>query len=364
MELSATIPALLAQQVLAHGPETILRNKDRGIWNAVTWSDLDARAREIGQGFRALGLPPGGVVALLSQTRPHLVYTDLAILGCGAASVAIHPDEDEARVGDVLRETGASVAVVEGEEQLDKVLGVRPSCPALQRIVIIDVKGLRDFQDPHCISLTDLIASGAGQSDWEAATNSVAPDQMAVILVPRSGPLHPMTHADIMRQVDDIGGSLGVHPGDERLAVLPMSDPTERVLGLYLALKYRIVSNYLENPETATENLREVKPTVFGADTEAWERLHDRTNALAAAAASVQKMLYRWAIGTGKSGGPMRTLANFLVLPAVRGQLGFGKLRVAYVGDGAISPEIEQWARGLGITVRYINPFQQGGTHA
>jgi long-chain acyl-CoA synthetase len=162
-----------------------------------------------------------------------------------------------------------------------------------------------------------------------------------------------------MHLIEDTGVDLGVRAGDERLAVLPMCDPTERVLGLYLALKHRIISNYLENPETATENLREVKPTVFGADCEAWERLHARTTALAAGATGVQRMLYRWAIGGG--GG---VLANVLVLSAIRGQLGFGKLRVAYVGDHALSAEIAAWASALGITVRYINPFQKGETHA
>jgi long-chain acyl-CoA synthetase len=361
MELSATLPALLAQQVATYGSETILRKKDRGIWNAVSWSELDIHMREIGQGLRAVGVAPGEAVAVLSEMRPELVYADLAIVGCGAASVAIHPDEEAARVSEIFRDTGAVLVIVEGEEQLDKVLGVRHECPMLRRIVIIDMKGLRDFQDRDCIGLADLIAGGDGQSDWRAVTASVAPDQAAAVLMPRIGPGYTMTHGEIMRLIEENGAELGVRAGDERLVVLPMCDPTERVLGLYLALKHRIVSNYLENPETATENLREVKPTVFAADTEAWERLHARTTALAEGATGVQKTLYRWAIGAG--GGAMGALANLLVLPAIRAQLGFGKLRVAYVGDHPISPKLNNWASALGITVRYINPFQKGETH-
>ena len=68
-------------------------------------------------------------------------------------------------------------------------------------------------------------------------------------------------------------------------------------------------------------------------------------------------MLYQWAIGAG--GGVMGALANVLVLPAVRAQLGFSRLRVAYVGDRAIPSEIDLWARALGITVRYIDPFRK-----
>jgi long-chain acyl-CoA synthetase len=360
MELSSTIPALLSQQVATFGSETILRKKQRGIWNAVTWSDLDGFVREIGQGLRAAGLAHDDAVAVLSETRPEFAYADLAILGCGAASVAIPPTDEVPRVGEILRDTGAVFAIVEGEEQLDKILAVRAECHALRRIVIIDMKGLRDFHDPGCCSLAELIADGAGQPDWRTATASVAPDQTAAILVDTAGPGRSVTHAEIMRLIEDTGVSLGVQSGDERLAVLPMADPTERVLGLYLSLKHRIVSNYLENPETATENLREVKPTVFGADSEAWERLHARITAQSDAATFVQKSAYRWAIAAGAAGGLSGALANFLVLPPVRAQLGFGKLRVAYVGDRAIPPEIDQLARALGITVRLINPFRNG----
>jgi long-chain acyl-CoA synthetase len=364
MELSATVPALLAQQVATYGSETILRKKDRGIWNAVSWSELDVFVREIGQGLRAAGLAPGEVVAELSETRPELVYADLAILGCGAAAVAIDTDAEPSRVGAVLRDTGAGFVIVDGEEQLDKVLSVRTACPALRRIVIIDMKGLRDFRDPQCIALAALVADGAGQSDWRAVIASVAPDHAAAILPSATGPGRRVSHAEILRQIEAAGADLGVRAGDERLAVLPMSDPTERVLGLYLTLKHRIISNYLENPETATENLREVKPTVFGANTEAWERLHARTTALAANATAVQRTLYQWAIGVGVGGGLMGRLAGLLVLAAIRAELGFGKLRVAYVGDHPVSAEIATWAAALGITVRYVNPFQKGDTHA
>jgi long-chain acyl-CoA synthetase len=364
MELSDTIPALLSQQVATYGSETILRKKDRGIWNAVTWSDLDTHVRAIGQGLRAAGLARGQAVAVLSETRPEFVYADLAILGCGAVSVAISTEADAERVGAILRDTAAAVAIVEGEEQLDKILGIRQDCPELRLIVIVDMKGLRDFRDNACISLTDLIAGGEGQTDWKSATSSVSPDQDAAIVVTSSGAGVTLTHAAIMRRIEAVGTDLGVRAGDERLAVLPMCDPTERVLGLYLALKHRIVSNYLENPETATENLREVKPTVFGANVEAWERLHARTTALADNATRTQRALYHWAVEAGASGGLMASLANLLVLPAVRAQLGFGKLRIAYGGDRAIPDQIALWARGLGITVRYIDPLQTGETHA
>ncbi len=356
MELIATIPALLRQHAATYGSETILRKKDRGIWNVVDWTTLEQQVRDVGQGLRAAGLQAGESVVILSDTRPEIVIADLAILGSGAISVAIHTDEDATRVKDILRETNAAFAFVEGEEQLDKLLGVRADCPALRQIIVIDMKGLRDFRDPGCSGLDNLISGGASRTDWRDICDAVTPDQTAVILMPRVGPGKPVTHSEIIHMVDQTGQTLGFRAGDERLAVLPMQDPAERVHGLYLALKYRIISNYLENPETATENLREVKPTVLGANVEAWERLHARITGLARAATSVQKSLYLWAIGAAGRAGPLAVLARMAVLPAIRAELGFTRLRVAFVGDGAVSDEIARWAKALGVTVHTINP--------
>ena len=163
-----SIPSLLSQRAAANGGETILRTKDRGIWKAVTWSQLDATVRDIGTALLAADFGRGDVVAILSETRPEAVYADLAILGCGAASVAIDPDEDPDRVCHLLSSSGARLAFVENEEQLDKVLTVRDRCPALSRIVVFDMKGLRDFADAGCISLADFAKAGRG-ADWAAA---------------------------------------------------------------------------------------------------------------------------------------------------------------------------------------------------
>jgi len=364
VELNATILSRLAGGSAA---ETILRKKDRGIWKAVNRGELDARVRDIGQGLLAAGFGAGDTAAVLGDTRPEFVYADLAVQGAGGASVAIHPEEESPRVAHILRAAGCRFIFVENEEQLDKVLNIRPDCPALSRIVIMDMKGLRDFDDAGCTSLQALIAAGAGQTGWDTAIAAVAADQPAVILFPRgevSGLGRALTHGDVLLLVTSARERLGVRAGDERLAVLPMSDVTERVLGLYLALETGIISNYLESPETATENLQQVQPTVFGADAEAWERLHARITRSADAATRLQRFLYRWAIRAGQVGGPLGSLANLLVLHAVRRELGLNRLRVAYIGGSPVPPAVEHWSRALGIVIQRIDRPSPSGTPA
>src|SRR5271168_5242816 len=196
-----SIPGLVSQRAASNGSETILRVKDRGIWRTITWSQLDAKVRKIGMALLSADFARGDVVAILSETRPEAVYADLAVLGCGAASIAIDPDEEPDRVCHLLSSSGARLAFVENEEQLDKVLTVRDRCPALARIVVFDMKGLRDFTDPGCSSLASFTETTTA-TDWPAAVRAIEADQPAVILFPRNESTgRTLTHGDLVHMV-------------------------------------------------------------------------------------------------------------------------------------------------------------------
>ena len=176
-----SIPTLVSQRAASHGSETILRTKDRGIWKTVTWSQLaDQGPRDRRRRCWRRISPVAMSWRSCRKPRPEAVYADLAILGCGAASVAIDPDDEPDRVCHLLSSSGCRLAFVENEEQLDKLLTIRDRCPALSRIVVFDMKGLRDFADAGCISLSAFVETG-GAADWTAAVRAIEADQPAVI---------------------------------------------------------------------------------------------------------------------------------------------------------------------------------------
>jgi len=345
----ASIPAILAANVAAHSGEIILRKKDRGIWKAVTWGELSTRVREVSSGLTKMGFRPGDVACVLAETRPEWVYVDLGILTAAGVAAGVLPESDAEQLGQVLRDSHCRVLFVENEEQLDKTLLIRDSCPALQRIVIIDMKGLRDFTDPMCISLKAFAGSGS-----EATTVAVTAEQPAVLLL-RDGSLQTLSHGETMSLIADARTKLPVRPNDERLALLPMSEVMERVLGLYLSLEARVISNYLENPDTVVENLQELQPTVLATDARIWQVLRDRIEAAAANATHLQRMLYRCAIAAAAHRGPVAWLARATVLRAVSREIGLGRLRIAYAGGPRLSPESERWTAALGINIRHID---------
>jgi long-chain acyl-CoA synthetase len=186
----ASIPAILAGRIAAHAAEVIIRKKDHGIWKTTTWSQLGVRVREIGMGLKAIGFRHGDVACVLSETRPEFVHIDLGILGAGGVSGGIHPDEPAELLGQALQESRCRVLFVENDEQLDKALLVRERCPALQRIVIVDMKGLRDFADPMCESLDAFVARGAEHdhahaSAWDTGVTAITAELPAVLLFPQ-----------------------------------------------------------------------------------------------------------------------------------------------------------------------------------
>jgi long-chain acyl-CoA synthetase len=352
-----SIPALVSQRAASLGGETILRTKDRGIWRMISWAQLDAKVREIGTALLAADFGRGDVAAILSETRPEAVYADLAILGCGAASVAIDPDDDPDRVCHLLSSSGSRLAFVENEEQLDKLLTIRDRCPALSRIVVFDMKGLRDFADANCVGLSRFTAT-AGAADWTASIRAIEAHQPAVIQFPRGesrGMGRTLTHGDLMHMISAAGKRLPIPPNDERLAVLRLSDITERVWGLYLALQTRCISNYPEGADTVMENLQELQPTILGGDAAVWGHLHALATQRAQAATSTQRLAYEWALRAGRLGGPKARLADLVVLHAVRREFGLNRLRLAYVGGAAVAPAAFDWARSLGIEIRRVD---------
>ncbi|MFL5289176.1 MAG: AMP-binding protein [Rhodopila sp.] len=359
-----TLPALVAERAASAPAKTILRRKARGIWQAATWAQLAERVQQIAAGLHALDLGRGDTVAVLSETRPETVYCDLAVQACGAASVVVHTDAEADQLCHILRSAGCRVAFIEDEQQLDKLLGIREQCPALSRIVIFDMKGLREFNDPQCISLANFVDRGDRGFDWMDAARQVQADAPAVILFPKDDPTSAgqvLTQRDIIRMIADARARLGLTPRDERLAVLSMADPVERILGLYAALDSGCISNYLESPDTAAENLQELKPTVFGADAEAWAHLHATATRAAKGATFAQRLLYDWALKAGRLGGSAGSLAHLVVLGAVRRELGLNKVRLAYTGGAPVSPPTLDWARCLGISIQPVDATTKTG---
>jgi long-chain acyl-CoA synthetase len=372
-----TIPSLVLAKAAAQPDRTILRRKDRGIWKSMTWAELSERMLRVGESLRSCGVSSGDRVCVLSETRPQWVFADLGIQAAGAVSVGIYPTADAELTAEILAHSGARLVFAENEEQLDKILQARHRCPMLERIVIFDMKGLRELSEPGCESFeTFLERAQGGRGDAEG----LDPDRTAALIYTVGTTGAPkgsiLTHRNLICQIGNAAGLMDLREGDERVAFLPMSHAIERVLGLYLSLYAGVVSNYVESADTVAENLREAKPTVFLAPPHVWERFHSRITVATASAGLTQRVLYRLAMGIGAreaarrlSGGTgssmLAKVLRWLALGNVLRELGLSRLRVGLIGASPVSPELVRWTMALGLDVQeFYGQTECGGLTA
>jgi long-chain acyl-CoA synthetase len=368
-----TIPELFWNAVRRRGERMALRQKDFGIWQATTWRELGEIAREIAMGLAAHGFEPGECASILSNTRREWMFADLGILSAGGVSNGIYPTDAAGQCEYLLNDSSSAYVFVEDEEQLDKVLEIRARTPKLRRIFVFDMEGLARFSDAQVTSLEALrelgrAYAGAHPAELERRVASRQPADLA-ILVYTSGTTGKPKGAMISHRnlVHVVRGYDAVLPRgnatDERMCFLPLCHIAERVGGEYLALLSGGVLNFVENPDTVPENVREISPTVVTAVPRVWEKFYSGVTIAVKEATSLQQLAYRWAIGVGGrvadrfvAGRPIPAwlklqflAARWLALDNVRKLIGIHRARFLVTGAAPISPDLVRWYLALGI---------------
>jgi len=300
------------------------------------------------------------------------VLSDLAILCCGAVSNGIYPTDAASQVQYLCQDSDTVVLFVENDEQLDKALAVRDQLPRLRHIVVFDMGGLRDLKDPMVISWGALADLGR---DW-GKTHAGALRQRSAqcqggdlaILVYTSGttgkPKGAMhSHAGLVYAVRGYNTLVTQDERDERMCFLPLCHIVERIGGQYQALYTGAVLNFVENPDTIAENVREIAPTVFVGVPRLWEKFYSSVMIALKESSPLQQAIYAWGIGVGEqianqvlAQQPVSwalkcqfTVARWLVLNNVRKLIGIHRARLLLTGAAPISPALIKWYLSLGV---------------
>jgi long-chain acyl-CoA synthetase len=367
-----TVTDMFWNAAIERSERVAMRQKDLGIWRGWTWHELGTVVRELAMGFAALGQQPGQCVSILANTRVEWVWCDLAILTAAGVSNGIYPTDASEQVRYVCDDSSTVILVVEDEEQLDKVLSVRNQLPSLQKIVLIDNTGLVDFNDPMVITLEQLRVLGATHDtahpgEFDRLRKLRDAEDLAILIYTSGttgkpkGAMH--CHRSLMTIIHGQNVILPQDEDDERMCFLPLCHVAERVVGLYAAIYTGTRMNFVENPDTVPENVREIAPTVFGGVPRLWEKFYSAVTIAVKEAGAVQQALYRWALGVGHevvervlTGKPVGRwlkfkyqLAGIASLNNVRRFIGIHRCRFLITGAAPIAPDLIRWYLALGI---------------
>jgi len=372
-----TVPKMFWQRADELGSAVMMRQKDLGLWRAYSWTEVGTTVAEIGAGLVSLGFEPGQVVSVLANTCREWVWADLATLSMGGICNGIYPTDAASQVDYLCNDSGSVFLFAEDDEQLDKYLEMRDHLPLIKRVIVFDMEGLQKLDDPQVISLDALRALGrdyllAHPKLVAQRLGSRGPQDVAVLVYTSGTTGRPkgamITHANICASLAAAGSSLfeGLPMGGERVAFLPLCHIAERLIGEYVAIHRKSTINFVENPETVFDNLREVQPVVFFAVPRVWEKVFSTVAIAIREAGRVQQLAYGWALGegmktvklaeAGTAPGALQRLsywlARTLVLNNVRRMVGLDRVQLALTGAAPISPELIRWYLALGIPLR------------
>ncbi len=372
-----TFPKLVRENARRIGGKVAIREKDFGIWQSYTWSRYFDEARLIAHGLAALGFARDDRVAIVGDNRPELYWAIMAAQALGGVPVPIYQDSVEKEMEYIVDHAEARFAVVEDQEQVDKLLSLRARCPRLTRIVYDDARGMRAYNEPGLVSMAELRELGRkfevghpGHFDAEVAKGGA--DDVAIVCytsgttgVPKGAML---SHRNLIVTARNAAEFEGLRGDEEVLSYLPMAWVGDHVFSYAQAIVCGFAINCPESAATVLSDLKEIAPTYFFGPPRIWESLLTSVLVRVEDAARPKRAMVQFFLRlaqdierkrlAGQAGTLWQRLlyplGSLLVYGPLKDNLGLSHVRRAYTAGEAIGPEIFLFFRGLGVNVKQL----------
>ena len=375
-----TLPKLLISNASKYANRPAIRHKDFGIWQTWSWSRLHEEVRALSIGLRKLDLKRGDTVAIIGDNRPRLYATFAAVQCLGAIPVPVYQDSVADEMAYVLEHAEASIAVVEDQEQVDKVVSMADRLPHLKKIIYDDPRGLKDYQGSNLHAFTDvqklgrdeLRANPGADGWWQDEIAKGKGSDVSVVLYTSGTTGRPkgvmLTHTNIVVSARNGNRFDNFGPDDTLLAYLPMAWVGDHLFSYGQAYAAGMCVCCPESPETVVEDRREVGPTYFFAPPRVFENLLTQIMVRMQDAGWVKRKMFDYFLAVAQrcgenilNGKPVALadrlryrLGDVLIYAPLRNRMGLSRTRVAYTAGEAIGPELFRFYRALGINLKQL----------
>ncbi len=372
-----TFPQLLSQHARERGDSAAMREKEYGIWQTLTWASLAQLVEQIACGLHQAGLRRGEHMVVLGANRPRLYATMLAAQSLGAIPVPLYQDAAAAECVFPITNAEVRFAFAEDQEQIDKLLEIRPQCPQLAHLYFDDPRGLRKYDEPGLASLDELIAAGQAFAQqhpqfMEAEVARGQADEPAAMFFTSGttgtpkGVVH--THASLLDRARAGAEFDKLTAQEEVLAYLPPAWIGQNIFSYAQWLACGYVVNCPESAATVTIDLKEIGPTYYFAPPRVFEGLLTSVMIRMEDAGAIKRGMFRVCMDLARRVGPQLrdgksvglidrlkyALGDLLVYGPLRNNLGFSRVRVAYTAGEAIGPDLFTFYRAIGINLKQL----------
>jgi long-chain acyl-CoA synthetase len=372
-----TFPRLLLEHARQRPEAPALREKEYGIWQTLSWSQLAALVRQLAVGLAQAGLQRGQHLVVIGENRPRLYASMLAAQSLGAIPVPLYQDAVAAEFVFPINNAEIAFAVVEDQEQVDKLLEIRAQCPQLANIWFDDPRGLRNYSDPGLHSLDDLLESGRQHeavlgARVSAEIERTAPDDVAAMFFTSGTTGHPKgvvhSHRTLIDRAQAGARFDKLTSREEVLAYLPPAWIGQNIFSYAQWLACGYVVNCPESASTVSIDLKEIGPTYYFAPPRIFEGLLTSVMIRMEDASRPKRWLFERCMALARRVGPARmdgrpigmldsmlyALGNVLIYGPLRNTLGLSRVRAAYTAGEAIGPDLFTFYRAIGINLKQL----------
>lgn len=366
-----TLPQLLRERASTDAQRIAIRQKDFGIWKPFTWAQYHQRASHFGLGLRALGLPVGGHVGVISENRIEWVLAQMGAGLVGAVTVGVYPTSPTNEVAYVVGHADIEIMVCEDQEQTDKLLAALPELPRLKKIVVMETKGLRSFAPEvrqFITTFDEVERLGAASGQQAIIDDALARqrlDDVGLMIYTSGSTGKPkgamISYRNIRGVVPGIVDRLELSRETTHLSYLPLCHVAEQMLTSFVPVYIGSQVNFGESIRTVQEDLREVAPTMFLGVPRIWEKLHAAIHIKLQETGGLRRALFHKAYNACKplaekprgawSAADKLTFATsyWLVFRALQNFIGLRNAHVALTGAAPIPPDVVRFFRVLGV---------------
>ena len=372
-----SIPALLQRNVKLYGSKTAYREKEFGIWQTWTWSETEKEIEALGLGLLNLGVAEGDFVAIIGRNRPYFYWAMVAIQSIGAVPVPMYQDSAAEEMAHVLANCGAKYAIVDDQEQVDKVIEVQERLTGFEHMVYVDPRGLRKYDHSKLHEYSHVQNQGRAAYDelineFKARRDKLTFDSTCVMLYTSGTTGKPkgvvLSNRNIIKSARNSCEFDALVRDDEVFAYLPMAWVGDFIFSIGQAYWSGFAVNCPESAETVASDMREIGPSYFFAPPAVFERHLTEVMIRMQDASKFKQWLFERYMAHAKKVGPAildgnsvsaidrlkYKLGELFIYGPLKNTLGFSRVRVGYTAGEAIGPELFDFYRSLGINLKQL----------
>ena len=375
---ATTFPRLLQKHAATRGNRPAIREKDLGIWQTWSWSEVHDEVAALAGGLAALGFKRGDSLAVIGDNRPRLYWSMMAAQCLGGVPVPLYQDAVAQEMVYVLQDADVRFAVVEDQEQIDKLLEVMPQCASLAHLIYDDPRGLRNYTQPQLKSYEQLIVLGREfnarhPAYFQEQIAAGRPDDVAVMLYTSGTTGKPKgvthTHTALIHTASVLVEFDGITENDNLLCYLPMAWVGDFLYSYGQAYVTGLCLNCPESTDTVMQCLCEIGPTYYFAPPRVYENILTQVMIRIEDATAIKRHMFHYFMDVARRVGikildgkrdvslldrALYSVGELLVYGPLKNVLGLSRIRVAYTGGEAIGPDLFNFYRSMGINLKQL----------